>query len=68
VILRPASSVMPRAANSDCRAAEVSGDGGTGVDSGMTKEISHASRTPRAVSSVILRNYPARSPPHNGDG
>ncbi len=42
---------MSRAANSCSSAAEVSGDGGTGVPSGITIEISQASRTPRAVSS-----------------
>ena len=42
---------MPRSANSVSSAAEVSGDGGTGVGSGMTNEISQASRTPRAVSA-----------------
>jgi hypothetical protein len=42
---------MSRFANSSISAAEVSGEGGTGVPSGITNEIWHCSRTPRAVSS-----------------
>ena len=39
---------MSRSAKAASSAAEVSGDGGTGLGSGMTKEISQSSRTPRA--------------------
>ena len=42
---------MSRSANSAASAADVSGDGGTGVGSGRTNEIRQSSRTPRAVSS-----------------
>ena len=38
---------MSRSANAARSAADVSGDGGTGVENGMTSVISHASRTPR---------------------
>ncbi len=42
---------MSRSANSASSAADVSGEGGTGVGSGITKEIWQASRTPRERSS-----------------
>ena len=42
---------MSRAENSAISAADVSGDGGTGVPNGSTNEIWQASRTPRAVSA-----------------
>ncbi len=48
---RPVMSSMPRCSNSASSAAEVSGEGGTGAPNGITKEISQASRTPRARSS-----------------
>ncbi len=42
-------NAMSRSANAATNAREVSGDGGTGLASGITNEISQASRTPRAV-------------------
>ena len=41
---------MSRSANASISAAEVSGEGGTGVPKGMTKVISQASLTPRSTS------------------
>jgi hypothetical protein len=48
---RPGISSIPRSANSASSAAEASGEGGTGVGNGITKEIRQASRTPRERSS-----------------
>src|SRR5574341_507283 len=41
--------VIPRSAKAATNALEVAGDGGIGAPNGMTKLISHASRTPRVV-------------------
>src|SRR5436309_481312 len=44
---RPATNAMPRSANAASSAAEVSGDGGTGAENGITSEISQSSGMPR---------------------
>jgi len=46
---RPILSVMPRAANSVVSARDMSAEAGIGLDSGSTRLISHAPRTPRAA-------------------
>ena len=40
---------MPRSSNAARSASEVSGDGGIGLENGMTTSISQRSRTPRSV-------------------
>ena len=47
---------MPRSAKAASSARDVSGDGGTGIENGITREISHASRTPRATRSSCSSN------------
>ena len=42
---------MSRSAKAVVSAADVSGEGGTGVPNGITNEIWQASRTPRATSA-----------------
>ena len=44
---------MPRSANAAISAADVSGDGGTGVPNGRISVISQASRTPRRGEVVV---------------
>ena len=46
---RPGTKAMSRSAKAASSASEVSGEGGTGVPSGITNVISQASRTPRSV-------------------
>ena len=57
-------SAMPRSANAASSAADVSGDGGTGVANGITSVISQPSRTPRCdersrAAAARTRSAPA---------
>jgi hypothetical protein len=58
LVLQPHKSATPmaRSANAATKAADVSGDGGTGVLKGIMKVISQSSRTPRSTRKSCSRS------------
>ena len=69
---RLGTNVMPRSVKAAISALEAAGDGGIGAPNGMTRLISHAPRTPRAVrwscsSATVSRDTP-RFRVDGGDG